>query len=127
MLLKKLNDKKKALYIDEFKIKDSTEDKHLIVFEEGDSSRYVFAKNSRKVSRFHLATTKNIRRIRWFAPNLIVSKPNITRRKKCDSINNGYAIIGMRPDRLTLENGVYMSFKKNIQSRLSSWRKLCFA
>ena len=109
---KKYNAENEALSIDEFETKDSTEDKHLIAFEEGNSSRCVFAKISRKIAHFHFATAKNIGRIRWFAPNFIVSKPLINRGTKCDSIKDGYAIICMRPDRLTSDNGVYV-YKNN--------------
>ena len=94
--------------IDDFKIEDSTEDNHLIAFEKGDSSRCVFAKNSRLIARVHLATQRNIQCIRWFAPTLIKWKLHINQGKKCDSINDGYTIIGMRPERLTLENGKYV-------------------
>ena len=103
---------KEVQSIDDFKIKDSTKNTHIIAFGKGESSKWDFTKVSRKNARFHLATTKNIQRLRWFAPNLIASKPTVIRGGKCDNINDGYAIIGVRTDQLTSENGVYM-FKKS--------------
>ena len=57
---KKYNAENEALSIDEFETKDSSEHKHLIAFEEGNSSKCVFAKIARNITRFHLATAKNI-------------------------------------------------------------------
>ena len=76
---KKYDDEKEALSMDDFEIKDSTEDKYLVAFEKGDSSRCVFAKNSRYKARFHLATKRNIQRVRWFTPTLVEWKPHIDR------------------------------------------------
>ena len=112
---KKYNDKKEAICVDGFDFKDSTEEKHLIAFENNTTSRCVFAKVSRKISRYHLNTEKNIRRIRWFASAIMESKPHINRGKKCDSINDGYAIMGMRPERLISVNGEYV-YKKSVST-----------
>ena len=76
---KKYDDEEEALSIDGFDIKDSTEEKHLIAFEKGNSSRCIFAKLSMKIALFHLATKKTINRIRWFAPAIIKWKPHINR------------------------------------------------
>ena len=84
--------------IDHFKTLDSTEDQHILAFDKSQPSLRVFAKVSRANARNHLATTNNINSIRWFAPAIIGAKPNIVRGKKCDSVNDGYAIIGKRPD-----------------------------
>ena len=119
IMMKKYNAEKEVLSIDEFKTKDSTKDKHPIAFEEGNSSRCVFAKNSRNIDRFHLATPRNIERLRWFAPTLIASKTHINRGKECDSIKDRYAIIGIRPDRLTLENGKYEYKKETSPKRIN--------
>ena len=65
-----------------------------------------FRQNCKKYNALYLATAKNIGHKRWLAPNLIASKPHVNRGTTCDSINDGYAIISMRPERLTSENGV---------------------
>ena len=67
---------------------------------------------SRRIARIHLATKKNIQHLRWFDPTIVGAKPNVKGGHKCDSINNGYAIIGAWPNRLTKENSVYV-FKKD--------------
>ena len=78
---KKYDDEKEALSIDGFDIKDNTEEKYLIAFEKGTSSRCVFAKISRKIARFHLAMKTTINRVRWFAPAIIKCKPHINHGK----------------------------------------------
>ena len=50
--------KKEALSIDKFEIKDITEAKHLIAFEEGNSSRCVFAKKIKEHSLFSLGNAE---------------------------------------------------------------------
>ena len=110
---KKKYDKEDGKCIDHFKTLDSTEDKQILAYDESEQSLRISTKGSRQSARRHLATTKNINRIRWFAPEIIGAKPTVVRGKKCDSVNDGYAIIGKRPDRLSSENGVYV-FKKHV-------------
>ena len=85
-------------YINHFEIIDSKEFKHILAFDKSQPSLRVFAKVSRAIARRHLATTKNINLIRWFALAIIGAKPNVTRGKKCYSVNDGYAIIKERPN-----------------------------
>ena len=72
-------DKEDAKCIDHFKTLDSTEDKHIFSVNESEPSMRMFAKVSRGIARHHLATTRNINRIRWFAPAIIGAKPKVVR------------------------------------------------
>ena len=78
---------------DHFKTLDSTEENHILAYDKSENSLRIFAKVSRQIARRHLAAPKNINRIRWFAPEIIKAKPKVVRGKKCDSVNDGYAII----------------------------------
>ena len=93
ILGEKKYDKEDGKCINNFKTLDSTEDKHILAFDESEPSMRVFAKVSRGIARHRLATTK-----RWFAPAIIGVKPKVVRGKKCDSVNDEFAIIGERPD-----------------------------
>ena len=92
-------DREEGKCIDPFKTHDSTEDTHILAFDESKPSLHIFAKVSRKITRQHLATTENINHI-----NMTVCSRNYwsytqsSKRKKCDSVNDGYANIGIRPD-----------------------------
>ena len=98
---KKKYDEKECKCIDHFDTLDSTGEKHIIAIDKSKPSMRIFAKVLRGIVRHHLATTKNINCIRWFAPAIIGAKPKAVRGKKCDSVNYGYAIIGEHPDRLS--------------------------
>ena len=65
--------------IDHFEIIDSKEFKHILAFDKCQPSLRVFAKVSRAIARRHLATTKNINLIRWFAPTIIGARPKVVR------------------------------------------------
>ena len=47
-------------------------------------------------------------------------------RKKCGSINDGYAIIGMRPERLTLDNGKYVYKKETKSTQIDKLKETAF-
>ena len=106
-------DKQDAQCIDHFKILDSTEDNHILAYDKSENSLRIFAKVSRQIAQQHLATSKNINHIRWFASEIIGAKPKGVRGGKCDSVNNGYTIIDKRPERLSSGNGVYV-FKTHV-------------
>ena len=118
--------------IDAFETLDSTEEKHIIAYNESDKSLHIFAKVSRQIARRHLATTKNINRMRWFAREIIGAKSKVVRGKNCDSVNDGYTIIGKRPERLSSENGVYVlkthvspEMKRNLKNKLLTLSNIC--
>eukprot|EP00536_Pseudo-nitzschia_multiseries_P018842 jgi/Psemu1/57580/gm1.57580_g len=104
-----------AVSIDSFKTLDSTDKKFVLAFAESEPSLRLFAKASRQFAKRRLGTPKNIEITRTFAGQIVESKPKIGRGTKCDSVNSGYAIIGMRPNRLKSGNGVYV-FKNNVDS-----------
>eukprot|EP00536_Pseudo-nitzschia_multiseries_P017256 jgi/Psemu1/50050/gm1.50050_g len=90
-----------AVSIDSFKTLDSTDEKFILVFAKSEPSLRIFAKASRKIAKQRLGKLENIKITRTFTGEI------------CTSINNGYAIIGTRPNQLSLENGVYV-FKNNV-------------
>eukprot|EP00536_Pseudo-nitzschia_multiseries_P009556 jgi/Psemu1/306631/fgenesh1_kg.270_\ len=104
-----------AVSIDSFKTVDSTDKKFVLAFAESEPSLRIFAKASRQFAKQRLGTPENIEITRTFAGQIVQSKPKIGRGTKCDSVNSGYAIIGMRPNRLKSGNGVYV-FKNNVDS-----------
>eukprot|EP00536_Pseudo-nitzschia_multiseries_P017003 jgi/Psemu1/48898/gm1.48898_g len=106
---------KEAVSIDSFKTLDSTNEKFILVFAESEPSLQIFAKASRKIAKQRLGALENIKISRTFAGETVEAKPEVVQGNKCTSINNGYAIIGTRPNRLSLENGVYV-FKNNVDS-----------
>ena len=53
----------------------------------------------------------------------IASKLTLIRGNKYGSVNNGYAIIGMKLDWLTSENDVYMCLKKCVKPGKTPLRK----
>ena len=60
-----------------------------------------------------MAHPVNIRKVRSTSEDIIKSKPEVKRGTKCDSINSGYGIMGIRPDRNTPNNGTY-AFNKTV-------------
>ena len=60
-----------------------------------------------------MATDKNMKLLRRFAPTMVGVKPKVIRGKKCDNFNSGYAIIGERPNRLIGKNVKY-DFERDI-------------
>ena len=81
---KKYDHKKEAICVDGFDVKDSTEEKHLIAFENNTTSRCVFAKVSRKISRYHLNTKKifdaydGLLLLLWKANHTLIEGKNVT-------------------------------------------------
>eukprot|EP00536_Pseudo-nitzschia_multiseries_P019223 jgi/Psemu1/316804/fgenesh1_kg.4150_\ len=104
-----------AVSIDSFTTLDSTNEKFVLAFAESEPSLRIFAKASTQIAKRRLGTPKNIEITRTFAGQIVESKPKIGRGTKCDSVNSGYAIVGMRPNRLKSGNGVYV-FKNNVDS-----------
>ena len=82
-------DKNDGKCIDHFEILDSTENKHILTFDESQPPLRVFAKVSRAIARRNLSIMKNINLIKWFAPAIIGAKSKVLRGKKCDSANDG--------------------------------------
>eukprot|EP00536_Pseudo-nitzschia_multiseries_P009986 jgi/Psemu1/24711/gm1.24711_g len=81
-----------ALSIDNFETADSTDDQHILAFDDSEPSLRIFAKVSEILN---------------FAPEIVQAKAEVVRGKKCGSINDGYVIIGICLERLSSENGVY--------------------
>eukprot|EP00536_Pseudo-nitzschia_multiseries_P018068 jgi/Psemu1/53987/gm1.53987_g len=104
-----------AVSSDSFKTLDSTVKKFVLAFAKSEPSLRIFAKASTQFAKQHLGTPENIEITRTFAEQIVESKPKIGRGTKCDSVNSGYAIIGMRPNQLKSGNGVYV-FKNNVDS-----------
>ena len=67
--------------IDDLETLDSTEEKHILAYNESDKSLRIFTKVSRQIARRHLTTTKNINPTRWFAPEVIGATPKVVRGK----------------------------------------------
>ena len=70
-------DKKEGRRINHFKTLDSTEDKHILAFDESERSLRISATASREIARRHLTTTKNIDCIRRITPEIIEAKPKV--------------------------------------------------
>eukprot|EP00536_Pseudo-nitzschia_multiseries_P011770 jgi/Psemu1/29890/gm1.29890_g len=104
-----------AVSIDSFKTLDSTNKKFVVAFAESEPSLRIFAKASTQFAKQRLGTPKTIEITRTFAGQTVESKPKIGQGTKCDSVNSGYGIIGMRPNQLKSGNGVYV-FKNNVDS-----------
>eukprot|EP00536_Pseudo-nitzschia_multiseries_P017990 jgi/Psemu1/53555/gm1.53555_g len=102
-----------ALSIDNFETLDSTKDEHILAFDDYKPSLRIFAKVSRGLAERHLASKNNINLLREFAPAIVGAKPTIGRGVKRGSINDDYAIIGIRPERLDSNNGEYV-FKSHV-------------
>eukprot|EP00536_Pseudo-nitzschia_multiseries_P004241 jgi/Psemu1/9560/gm1.9560_g len=102
-----------AVSIESFTTLYSTNKKFILAFDKSEPSLQIFAKASTQFAKQCLGTPGNIEITRTFAGEIVESKPKIGQGTKCDSVNNGYAIMGMRPNRLTSGNGVYV-FKKNV-------------
>eukprot|EP00536_Pseudo-nitzschia_multiseries_P019599 jgi/Psemu1/61749/gm1.61749_g len=96
-----------AVSIESFKTLDSTGEKFILAFAESEPSLRIFAKASTQFAKQRLGRPENIEITRTFSGEIVEAKPKIGRGTKCDSVNNGYAIIGMRPNRLKSGNGVY--------------------
>uniref|UniRef100_A0A7S4ASM8 Uncharacterized protein n=1 Tax=Pseudo-nitzschia australis TaxID=44445 RepID=A0A7S4ASM8_9STRA len=86
---------------------DSSKFRSCLVVDENKRTNRIFAKISRQSANYHLAHPLNIQSLRETSNNIIQSKPEVKRGTKCDSINTGYGIMGMRPDRNTPNNGPY--------------------
>eukprot|EP00536_Pseudo-nitzschia_multiseries_P001273 jgi/Psemu1/2900/gm1.2900_g len=91
-----------GLSIDNFETLDSTKDEHILAFDNYKPSLRIFAKVSRNFAERHLASNNNIKVL------------TVARGQKRASINNTYAIIGIRPERLSSNNGVYV-FKEHVE------------
>lgn len=102
-----------ALSIGNFNTLDSTEDKPILAFDDSEPSLRIFAKVSRNFALRHLASKHNIKLLRQFAPAIVGAKPTIGRGVKRGSINDDYAIIGIRPERLDSNIGEYV-FKSHV-------------
>eukprot|EP00536_Pseudo-nitzschia_multiseries_P003318 jgi/Psemu1/7485/gm1.7485_g len=102
-----------AVSIESFKTVDSTNEKFILAFDQSELSLRIFAKASTQFAKQRLGRPKTIEITRMFAGEIVEAKPKIGQGTKCDSGNNGYAIIGMRPNQLTSGNGVYV-FKNNV-------------
>eukprot|EP00536_Pseudo-nitzschia_multiseries_P018060 jgi/Psemu1/53926/gm1.53926_g len=102
-----------AVSIDSFKTLDSTDKKFILALAESEPSLQICAKASRQFAKQRLGKLESIEFTRTFAGEIVEAKPEVVRGKKCTSINNGYAIIGTRPNQLSSENGVYV-FKNNV-------------
>jgi len=92
---------------------DSSKFRSCLVVDENKRTNRIFAKISRQSANYHLAHPKNIQSLIETSNNIIQSKPEVKRGTKCDSINTGYGIMGIRPDRNTPNNGPY-AFKKTV-------------
>eukprot|EP00536_Pseudo-nitzschia_multiseries_P008971 jgi/Psemu1/21958/gm1.21958_g len=78
-----------AVSIDSFQTLDSTDEKHIVAFDESEPSLQIFAKVSRENAKQHLAQSSNIQDTRKFAKEIVPAKSVVVRGKKCTSINNG--------------------------------------
>ena len=102
-----------ALSINNFETLDSTKDEHILAFDDYKPSLRIFAKVSRGLAERHLASKNNINLLREFAPAIVGAKPTVGRGVKRGSINDDYAIIGIRPERLDSNIGEYV-FKSHV-------------
>mmetsp|Transcript_25018 Transcript_25018/g.52822 ORF Transcript_25018/g.52822 Transcript_25018/m.52822 type:complete len:196 (+) Transcript_25018:284-871(+) len=105
--------KEKSMSIQDFTPIDSSKTRSCWVTDKCDMTIHIFAKISRDTACKHLAHPINIRNLRSTLEDIIKSKPEVKRGIKCDSINSGYGIMGVRPDRNIPNNGTY-AFKKNV-------------
>eukprot|EP00536_Pseudo-nitzschia_multiseries_P016880 jgi/Psemu1/48220/gm1.48220_g len=103
-----------AVSIDCFDILDSTDEKHIIAVDESEPLLRIFAKVSRDKAKQHLARSSRIETTRRFSKEIVEAKPEVVRGSKCTSINDGYAVLGIRPNRNNSQNGVYV-FEKNVE------------
>ena len=92
---------------------DSDYHTHFIATDADDFSIRICAKVGRRRATFGLGSEKSLARLRTFSEEIIQCKPNTGRGKKRDSINDGYAILGIHPDRNTGELVQYV-FKKDV-------------
>ena len=86
---------------------------HFIATDADDFSIQICAKVGRWRATFGLGSEKSLARLRTFSEEIIQCKPNTGRGKKRDSINDGYAILGIHPDCNTGELVQYV-FKKDV-------------
>eukprot|EP00536_Pseudo-nitzschia_multiseries_P014701 jgi/Psemu1/39830/gm1.39830_g len=114
---KKKYQPEQALSIENFDTLDSTKDEHIVAFDDTNPSLCIFAKVSRKFAKRHMTSKNNIKVLRKFAPEIVGAKPTVPRGHKCGSINDDYAIIGIRPERLSSNNGVYV-FKSHVKPNM---------
>lgn len=88
--------------IDNFDIIDSSDNKHCLVMDDSAGKRKsirVFGKLSRNMAKSYLAKQESICELREFSKDMIQLKPKVHRGENRDGINDGYGIIGYRPDR----------------------------
>jgi len=105
--------KEKSMSIQDFTPIDSSKTRSCWVTDKCDMTIHIFAKISRDTALSRLANPNNIRDLRATSEDIIKSKPEVKIGIKCDSINSGYGIMGIRPDRNTPNNGTY-AFKKTL-------------
>ena len=110
---KKKYQPEQALSIENYNTLDSTKDEHILAFDPYEPSLRIFAKVSRHFAERHLASKNNIELLRQFAPAIVGAKPTVGRGVKRGSINDDYAIIGIRPERLDSNIGEYV-FKSHV-------------
>ena len=84
----------------------------------------VFGKLSRNMAKTHLAKQECICELREFSNDMIQLKPKVQRGKHRDSINDGYGIIGYRPNRnmkgvskFVFRHGVNPETQKKMEER----------
>jgi len=108
--------------IQHFTTIDSSKTRSCWVTDKCDTTIHIFAKISRDTAREHLAHLINIRNLRSTLEDIIKSKPKVKRGIKCDSINSGYGIMGVRPDRNGPNNGTYAFKKKLPRKQKPNWK-----
>ena len=92
---------------------DTDHHNYLIATDVDDYSIRICAKVGRQKATFGLGSEKSLARLRTFSEEIIQCKPNTGQGKKRDSINDGYAIIGIHADCKTGELVQYV-FKKYV-------------
>ena len=113
--------------IDNFDIIDSTDNKHCLVMDDSAGKKKsirVFGKLSRNMAKSHLAKHESICELREFSKDMIQLKPKVHRGENWDGINDGYGIIGYRPDRnkkgvskFAFRHGVDSETKKTMEEQ----------